>query len=236
MITFKGSMTFHTMMVVVLCFISCSASAQSGVPFQLREVQEQLIRVEAGVNVLEKTVNEIVLVERARCDRPVSWNRKLPGNERFALALNGHAFCDLETGLVWTETPISDTITWTVAGDDCRLLEIDGRRGWHLPTVEELLSLIDQRNAFPALPLGHPFKGLVSDVHWTSSPGEDSVYGQLRKVWVVDMGTGTSFAREVFDPPFPSGYAWAWCVRGGVSPSPISDVNLEGAEIDPYPD
>jgi hypothetical protein len=100
MTTFKSLVTVRATILVALGLMSCSVRAQDGVPFQLREAQQQLVRIEVGVNILEQTVNEVVLLDRSRCDRPVSWNRKLPAGERFVPALNGHAFCDLETGLV----------------------------------------------------------------------------------------------------------------------------------------
>jgi hypothetical protein len=232
MITCDGLIAFRPVLFVMLGLLSFPASAQDGVPFQLREVQERLGGIEAGVKGVETTVNEIALVDRSRCDRPVSWNRKLPGNERFVQALNGHAYCDLETGLVWMETPLDKAMYWQEANERCRLLEIDGRRGWHLPTIEQLQTLIDLRNSYPALPDDHPFKGVRPEPYFTSSPDEDSIYGQYREVWLVDLARGWPFTRDALDPPFTIVQAKAWCVRGGASPLPISDVNLEGDEVD----
>jgi uncharacterized protein DUF1566 len=233
--TYKSSISVHSIIFVALSFIGCSASAQVDVPLPLNEIREQLIRIEDRVGRLGETIDEVASLDPSRCDQPVSWNRKLPDDERFAPALNGGAYCDLETGLVWPETPLERLFSWSGAKDGCRTMEFDGRQGWHLPTIGELLSLIDERNSSPALPLGHPFKGVLSDLYWTSSPDEDSIYGNFREVYLVYLDTGLALTKSAIEPFFPEKGARAWCVRGGVSPLPISDVNLVGDEVDPYP-
>ena len=35
--------------------------------------------------------------------------------------------------------------------------ELGGRKGYRLPTIEELSSLIDPNQEYPALPVDHPF-------------------------------------------------------------------------------
>jgi hypothetical protein len=39
------------------------------------------------------------------CEVPPVWGKKFPGNERFVPVLDGAAFCDQETGLVWEGSP-----------------------------------------------------------------------------------------------------------------------------------
>jgi hypothetical protein len=128
------------------------------------------------------------------------------------------------------ETPRANALYWVSANDYCRNEEVDGRRGWHLPTIEELMSLVDKQNSFPALPDGHPFQGVGEnfDFFFTSSPDEDSIYGQFRQVWLIEFGVGVALTREAMGPPFTDAQARAWCVRGGVVTLPITDVNLEG--------
>jgi uncharacterized protein DUF1566 len=190
---------------------------------QITEVQEQLIRIEDGVDRLGEIVDAISSVDRSRCDRPVSWNRKLPDDERFALALTGGAYCDLETGLIWQETPYLRPVSWKQAIGGCRVLMVDGRQGWHLPTVEQLATLIDSQNvgSGPALPLGHPFKGSLDDVFWTTSLREASSVGKTRRVWLVDLGAGIPIWRSSI-----STESRAWCVRGAGESPPISEVSF----------
>jgi hypothetical protein len=224
MMNYKGSISVHLIIFVALSFVSFCASAQRGsapVAGPLNEIQLQLIRIEDGVDKLEETVEEIASADRSLCDRPVSWNRKLPDAERFVPALNGGAHCDLETGLIWMETPIPSPVSWKLAFGICRVFEVDGRKGWNLPTVEQLSTLIDRQNAFPALPLGHPFKGSLDDVFWTSSLRKTTFVGQTRRPYLVDIGAGIPIWRD--------GIALksrAWCVRGAGGSPPIVEYSF----------
>ena len=104
---------------------------------------------------------------------PPTWSQKLPASERFELVLDDEAVLDKETGLVWAKNAnIDGTKTWLVAMGYCRDLIIAGRKGWRLPTVEELASLVDTTQNFPALPSGHPFDNVQSVTYWSSTPYE----------------------------------------------------------------
>lgn len=239
MITFNCPCTCYAGFLILTLLTGSPANAQSGVTFQLGEVREQLLRIDTGINNLGKTVDEIALVERSRCDRPVSWNRKFPGNERFVPALNGHAYCDLETGLVWEETPDPEATYWSNAMSNCTNREIDGRMGWHLATVEELQSLLEMQDSGLALPPGHPFLGVdefPTALFFTSSPGQSAVYGFYPEIWHVGINGGPAIPLGILPPPFTNARNKYWCVRGGVTFLPRMDVNLEGDEIEPFPD
>jgi hypothetical protein len=209
---------------------SACTSADRGIKDQIVGIQEQLVQIEGGVEKLGESVDEIATARSAICDRPVSWNRKLPDNERFVPALNGHAYCDLETGLIWMETPPASYVTWKRALALCRITEVDGRMGWNMPTVEQLSTLIDLRNLFsgPVLPRGHPFKGKLDDVFWTSSFREQGLVGRTRQVYLIglDAGTLTWRSSEYFDEV----EARVWCVRGAGGSPPISEVSFFGED------
>jgi hypothetical protein len=49
---------------------------------------------------------------------------------------------DPETGLTWQVTPTGGGMKWTEAKAHCKNLSLDGHRGWRLPTISELRSLI----------------------------------------------------------------------------------------------
>lgn len=207
--------------------IACATTSDEfGIKAQIVGIQEQLVQIESGVDKLGESVDEIASANRAICDRPVSWNRKLPDNERFALALNGGAYCDLETGLIWMEEPSPSHASWKQAFSLCHLIEVDGRKGWNLPTVEQLSTLIDSKNvgSGPALPPGHPFKGVLDDVFWTSSLRETSLVGRTRQVWLVDLGIGIPITRT----SIKLSEARVWCVRGTGGSPPISEAGFFG--------
>jgi len=82
-----------------------------------------------------------------------SWDKKIPGATRFQLVLDGAAVLDKETGLVWEKSPDTESLarkpwkstTETTADEYCYKREIAGRKGWRLPTVEELASTALQK-------------------------------------------------------------------------------------------
>lgn len=53
----------------------------------------------------------------------------------------GSVFADTGTGLEWQQTPTGGYMDWESAVIHCQNLQLDGS-GWHLPTVDELRSLI----------------------------------------------------------------------------------------------
>ena len=98
-----------------------------------------------------------------------AWNRIIPGAERFVNSLDGTAVLDRETGLVWAKSPVFEKTTWYGALDYCANLTLGKRKGWRLPAIEELASLVDPANHDPALPSGHPFINIQSSYYWSST-------------------------------------------------------------------
>src|SRR5688572_1502638 len=91
---------------------------------------------------------------------PPAWSQTLPAAERFVLVMGGAGVLDKETGLVWEQSPDATTkSTWEVAQVVCNLKAVGNRKGWRVPSVNELASLLDPSNPAgnPDLPVGHPF-------------------------------------------------------------------------------
>jgi len=90
----------------------------------------------------------------------------------------------------------------------CVTLNAGGRKGWHLPTVEQLTSLVDPTISNPSLPSGHPFLNVQSLYYWSATNFAD---GTTTSAWVVYFGSDsvTPFGKATDLP--------AWCVRGGQS-------------------
>src|SRR5437867_880208 len=87
---------------------------------------------------------------------PPAWSQILTA-DRFQLVMGGAAVLDRETGLVWEQSPDTSLRQWFVAVTHCYQKSVGGRKGWRLPSVEELASLVNASNSSPALPTGHPF-------------------------------------------------------------------------------
>ena len=109
------------------------------------------------------------------------WRKRLPAAERFKPALETEgadpeecvAVLDRETGLVWEKSPDPELKTWEQACTHCYQKELAGRKGWRLPTIDELSSLVDTSNLSPSLPAGCPFTGVQSYFYWSATTDAD---------------------------------------------------------------
>jgi hypothetical protein len=141
------------------------------------------------------------------------WSQRLAASDRFELVLgyfeNLHmvyyAVLDKETGLVWDKSPDAYGMSWTAACGHCYRREVGGRKGWRLPTIEELASLVDTSQSNPTLPAGHPFIGVQSDFYWSSS----TYAGGTSHGWGVLFNGGLVSYYDKSD------HYYVWCVRGG---------------------
>jgi len=83
----------------------------------------------------------VVFAEAALADPGTTWENKLPVSNRFQTIFDGDAVFDKETGRVWEQSPDTALRTWTNAFRRCYTLDVGNRKGWRLPTIEELASL-----------------------------------------------------------------------------------------------
>lgn len=132
---------------------------------------------------------------------------------RFTDNFNG-TVTDTLTGLIWLK--LADCIgqrTWEQALTDanglmdgpCGLTDGSVATDWRLPSIKELLSLVDYGESDPVLPQGHPFTSVESASYWSSS----SRVANPDFAWVVNMFIG-------FDTTFlKTNLAFVWPVRGG---------------------
>lgn len=144
-----------------------------------------------------------------------SWNQTLSSNNRFIVLknMNQEAVLDMETGLVWEQSPSTSTSNWYLAKAHCRYITTGNRRGWRVPTIEEIYSLIDPSQENPALPIGHPFSNIqTGDVnyYWSSTTYEDATHTDGVNALMIKFATAGTFYGE--KATFPS---YTWCVRGG---------------------
>jgi len=138
-------------------------------------------------------------------------NKPLPAAQRFVIlpAFNSEAVLDKKTGLVWERSPQTTSARWTVAHRTCIEKNVGGQKGWRLPSLEELTSLVDPSIAppGPTLPPGHPFLTVQSTVYWSATRVDEDARGS----WAVHfgLGGGTTFINWAHS-------VQSWCVRDGM--------------------
>lgn len=143
---------------------------------------------------------------------PIGNLPQLIGNQRFQLLdeFGGNAVFDRNTQLVWERAPSQADMRWANAAARCALKLTGGKTGWQLPSFLELMTLLDPSiqtaPESPALPAGHPFRGVRASAYWTvtSKPEDPS------RAYAVDFSLG-----DVASPE-KAHRRPAWCVRGGM--------------------
>jgi hypothetical protein len=121
---------------------------------------------------------------------------------------NREAVLDKETGLVWERAPQPAPDSWVGARFVCTAKTTGNRKGWRLPSVHELASLIDPLVIPPAptLPAGHPFTGVLLAGYWSATTLADDPTDALN----VNFGNGDVL------PTNKTNTRQVWCVRGGM--------------------
>jgi hypothetical protein len=141
-----------------------------------------------------------------------SQGKPLPAAQRFVIlpAFNNEAVLDKETGLVWERSPQPTSARWIAARRICMEKNVGGQKGWRLPSLQELTSLVDPSIAppGPTLPPGHPFLTVQSTVYWTATRVDEDAKGS----WAVHfgLGGGSTFINWAHS-------VQSWCVRDGTN-------------------
>ena len=145
---------------------------------------------------------------------PPSWDGTLPSAARFMVLTNfaSAAVLDRETGMVWERSPAATTATWLSARETCIDKIVGGRKGWRVPSVFELASLIDPSVAFEtlALPTGHPFLNVQSGgfLYWSATTVADGP----TTAWDMDFRSPGDMEEVTKDSD-----QRFWCARGGMN-------------------
>jgi hypothetical protein len=141
------------------------------------------------------------------------WDANKPSASRFTvLAEFGNAAVrDNNTGLVWEQTPTATPATWSSARTQClnKAVPAMGTRGWRLPSVVELTSLMDPALGPPFVPT--VFAGVQSGIYWSSTSDADS-NPTLNKLSV-------SFSEGPVGSSNKGSNNNVWCVRGSTTES-----------------
>ncbi len=110
---------------------------------------------------------------------------------------------DQVTGLIWQQADDGVARTWNDAGTYCQALGLGGRADWRLPSIDELLSIVDSGRFNPAI---NPVFTCSSDFYWSDTTNA----GTSSYAWAVSFRTGDTSS---------DGYGrhtnYVRCVHGG---------------------
>lgn len=92
---------------------------------------------------------------------------EIPEGPRFHV--DGDTVLDRSTGLEWSRENVpGGAMKWAAAKEACAKLTLGGHSDWRLPTIRELLTLVDYERHDPAIDTD-AFK-CESSYYWTSTP------------------------------------------------------------------
>jgi hypothetical protein len=96
---------------------------------------------------------------------------------------------DETTGLMWQQVTSEKIMNWNQAVVYCKNLKIGNyKKGWRLPTITELRSLVDFSRYNPAIDMDC-FPNTVLAFHWSSSTEESPT----KYAWGVAFSYGQSY-------------------------------------------
>lgn len=137
------------------------------------------------------------------------WDQNLPAGSRFTVlaAFQNQAVVDSNTGLVWEQAPAVTTANFQDSTYACANKVIGGVKGWRLPAVPELGSLVEPSVATPGPTLqpGHPFTNVQSAYYWSATTHAVTP----TTAWTLSFSTGNFGSDNKM-----GGSHLAWCVRG----------------------
>ncbi len=143
-----------------------------------------------------------------------NWDKVLPVAQRFVIlaVFNSDAVRDNSTGLVWEKSPQTTEFTWNSpnsARDACTVKTVGGWKGWRLPSVHELASLVDPSVASPGPTLlpGHPFLNVQSASYWSATADAD----------IPEFAWRVNFLNSDVGSALKANPTRVWCVRGGMN-------------------
>ena len=194
----RGKIILAGVIIMAFCLLPCLSMAGS------LEPTPDAVDPSGNPVPTMRTLNEI----------PPAWSQKLRADDgdadgcnssRFKCVLDGTAVLDKETGLVWERQPGTYAEPWLNGQWHCWTHTIGGRKGWRLPTLQELESLYEYCHSenTHALPCGHPFID-AQFTYWSATTS--FVYSDNAHYFSTFGGGGYTYKGNELG---------IWCVRGG---------------------
>jgi hypothetical protein len=116
---------------------------------------------------------------------------------RYVVSADGQEVTDTQTKLIWQRCAVGQK--WdgkTCAGKatkvslpDAKAMGANMTPAWHVPTKDELVSIVDKSAKKPAIDKA-AFPGTPSDIFWATQPGT----ADNLNAWIVQFKTGKVFA------------------------------------------
>lgn len=141
---------------------------------------------------------------------------------------------DLKTGLQWArDAGLKGRVPWQFAVKyinemNAGTVENYGFRDWRLPTIRELMSMMDKGRFYPSISEGHPFNNVQNGLYWSSTGG----FNIVSYVWMADMSTGSI----KYDYVSFCNFQYFWPVRGISNladlAQPKTEAGVAGQDMD----
>jgi hypothetical protein len=153
------------------------------------------------------TVSEAGILVAGGCVMPNPAASNLPNPSVYDASIDA-LVTDQMTGLMWHRAASSSTYTQALAADYCKNSRVGAYADWRLPTVIELVSLVDFTAVSPSIDT-LAFPGTSSNLFWTSTP----LASRMTNAWYVGFGQGNTNFLDVTVGNFVR------CVRAGLNAS-----------------
>lgn len=137
------------------------------------------------------------------------------------LVPDGTVVSDLNTGLIWEQSPdFAPTSTWWAADANCAMLAKGGYDDWRLPTLFELSSIANWGVLSCPMTVPSVFTGLPCEWHWSSDRHPSDLAGSHHVFGFHEGVTGYSADGNSYRTR---------CVRGTLLPPP--DFRIQGQTV-----